>query len=873
MITSLVKTTRQLAPTTLPRTVVAELTLEHFVAGPLRSFAERPDAMAVLRQAFGGQIDSARALSRLSEWRDGEFEALPTLRLVPDGVLNDAVAAYGKRTNTAFLAGGWATHPSRQPEDVVRVLLEEVGHALDAELNTHETPGDEGALFAALVLGDVLDHAQIAAFRAEDDWAWIVVDGVAEHVECAEFTAERIGELRDGFASSLTAIEAAIAQKALNGPVPLVGSGLMQSYQAGVADLRGLQPYKTAIYQALGQGGLLGPPNSNGTWTEVEIANAINTALRGQFPGNPTLSNNPVSYDTNTNEFIFSDQLFFSPYTQSLNSSTQSLNSSSGLDDLLVRTGGFAQLGVSYQINLAMGFDTEFYLRTNRANGPEIQLDVTLLAAQNDPTRPPSTDFNPNLSVGGEIQLGGQQVFQAIVRPGTQFDAFFDLDLVDPNADGRLRLGELNNNYGFLNATLSGRLNLDIALDTPERLEGLVKVHTDLGVDWTFTRSAAGYGGTPPTITLKNTQVDFLSFINDVLRPFLDKVQLIMEPIGLVLDVLKADIKPLHYIPGGGALFLDIVDENNGFAAGQDGKITLLDLAKLRAPGEFESVRKFIAVVNNIESWYSFLATPFTFTDKISVGDFRISSVLTDGSFSFDAANALVTEAAQDLEQFVQSQIGGLNGGSTAATMMNILAATRAGPNPIGQAAVGSVAAPLLAGGQSALGYLFGQNIDLIKFDLPRLDFSFGGEVDRDGRLIGDLAEIVQIPIFFPGLFLEVEGGLRASIDVDFGYDTRGLQHYLTSGPLNGQLDSNKLLDGIYVTDWDANGQERPEVIIGGQLNFGLSAGTTGSSERSRAGLSKASSSSTSSMPAPGWMLPMTAKFITTSSRRRSPSR
>jgi len=65
------------------------------------------------------------------------------------------------------------------------VLLEEIGHFIDAQINSSDTPGDEGQLFSALVRGEVLTGEQIEAIQGENDAATITVDGQAVSVEMA----------------------------------------------------------------------------------------------------------------------------------------------------------------------------------------------------------------------------------------------------------------------------------------------------------------------------------------------------------------------------------------------------------------------------------------------------------------------------------------------------------------------------------------------------------------------------------------------------------------------------------------------------------------------------------------------------------------
>ena len=66
---------------------------------------------------------------------------------------------------------------------VVDVLLEEVGHFVDSQINTADTAGDEGDIFARLVQGDSLSQQELAVLRAEDDSATVTLDGQVVEIE------------------------------------------------------------------------------------------------------------------------------------------------------------------------------------------------------------------------------------------------------------------------------------------------------------------------------------------------------------------------------------------------------------------------------------------------------------------------------------------------------------------------------------------------------------------------------------------------------------------------------------------------------------------------------------------------------------------
>ncbi|WP_432760596.1 calcium-binding protein, partial [Microcystis aeruginosa] len=71
---------------------------------------------------------------------------------------------------------------------IVNVILEEIGHYVDAHINQVDSAGDEGAIFAELVQGNSLDVATLDALRGENDQTAIIVNGEIIQVEQANLT-------------------------------------------------------------------------------------------------------------------------------------------------------------------------------------------------------------------------------------------------------------------------------------------------------------------------------------------------------------------------------------------------------------------------------------------------------------------------------------------------------------------------------------------------------------------------------------------------------------------------------------------------------------------------------------------------------------
>ncbi|WP_017804098.1 Calx-beta domain-containing protein, partial [Nodularia spumigena] len=135
--------------------------------------------------AFGTQYDRSVAQSLRLQWQAGDFSQLPQIEILDSSILGGANAAYASNTNKIYLSANYVA--TATPENLVSTLLEEIGHFVDAQINLTDSAGDEGAIFAALVLGESLSNDQLQHFRTENDWAVITLDGQMIEVEQQNF--------------------------------------------------------------------------------------------------------------------------------------------------------------------------------------------------------------------------------------------------------------------------------------------------------------------------------------------------------------------------------------------------------------------------------------------------------------------------------------------------------------------------------------------------------------------------------------------------------------------------------------------------------------------------------------------------------------
>ncbi|WP_417040777.1 Calx-beta domain-containing protein [Cylindrospermopsis raciborskii] len=144
-------------------------------------FSLSGDFWQVLDTAFGTEYNRENAQILRLQWQKGDFSQLPQIEIVDSGILGDGNGAYSSSENRIYLSSKLIEKGTLGL--VSKVLIEEIGHYVDAYINTVDSPGDEGAIFAALVLGEVLSPNVLAELRNENDGVWLEVNGQNLEVE------------------------------------------------------------------------------------------------------------------------------------------------------------------------------------------------------------------------------------------------------------------------------------------------------------------------------------------------------------------------------------------------------------------------------------------------------------------------------------------------------------------------------------------------------------------------------------------------------------------------------------------------------------------------------------------------------------------
>jgi peptidoglycan hydrolase-like protein with peptidoglycan-binding domain len=146
----------------------------------LDSFIKDEEFLDKMRLAFGENWQPQAATALLRNLASGKV--MPDIEILSDAILN-ADGAFGE--GTIYLSEEFLSENVGNSGAVASVLLEEIGHYIDQELNRVDSPGDEGDIFARLVRNETISDAELEVLEAEDDSTTIAFNGEAIFVEQA----------------------------------------------------------------------------------------------------------------------------------------------------------------------------------------------------------------------------------------------------------------------------------------------------------------------------------------------------------------------------------------------------------------------------------------------------------------------------------------------------------------------------------------------------------------------------------------------------------------------------------------------------------------------------------------------------------------
>ena len=159
-----------------------------FAEEQLDSFASDEDFLSKMEQAFGDNWQPQQAEDLIQNLASGD--AMPKVEVIPG---SDLKANGGFGEDTIYLSEEFLS--SAKSEQLSGGLIEEIGHFVDQELNSGDSPGDEGDIFQQLVEDKAISDGELVDLKAEDDSRTIALGGEKFSVETATY----------GFKSSIVA--------------------------------------------------------------------------------------------------------------------------------------------------------------------------------------------------------------------------------------------------------------------------------------------------------------------------------------------------------------------------------------------------------------------------------------------------------------------------------------------------------------------------------------------------------------------------------------------------------------------------------------------------------------------------------------------
>jgi Ca2+-binding RTX toxin-like protein/outer membrane protein OmpA-like peptidoglycan-associated protein len=496
-----------------------------------------------------------------------------------------------------------------------------------------------------------------------------------------------------------------------------------------------------------------------------------------------------------------------------------------GIPGLGLKTEGDITLDLSWELDLGFGLSGKdgFFFFINDGDELLLKFDVNADAGLTG-----SLGFLQftahNQDVDGDDNDGNTHLTATIA---------VDLNNKKNAADERLGLSELGN-LGFdvlIAADASVELAMTLGLTGDQG--SFPELQANFFLDWAIDGNPNVDGSQPISlfnppegfsfgrsiqdglkfVGFKDVGLDLGTYISNVVKPILEKIQDITEPVQPIIDIVTTPLPILS------DLGLDI---------------TLLDIAKMTGlvnPAlitAIETIADVITLIDSIDVSEGSLIIP--------IGDFTIyeaadrdlidSAVagllgggkkfdLGSGSFDMKAVSGLFKPGGQLATELGNiSPVLGEIAGVAGDVLTNLAAANGVGPT----------AKPfkfdILEDPTSIFGLLMGEDVTLVSYDMAPLKLD--GEFTAFFSIFGPL-----------GVSINLEAKLN--IDFAFGYDTRGLVDFADSGFRNPLL----LLDGLYVDDDPtpsdpSDGKDPPELTFdaglwaAAELNLGIARGGVG---------------------------------------------
>lgn len=308
---------------------------------------------------------------------------------------------------------------------------------------------------------------------------------------------------------------------------------------------------------------------------------------------------------------------------------------------------------------------------------------------------------------------------------------------------------------------------------------------------WSYTAgSGAEQGAGTPTIAFDDIYLDGGAFMSKYLQPLAQQVRSVTSPLKPVIDTLQT---PIPVVSDLAAL------------VGQP-PVTLIGLAEAIGGNDLSMVKSVIAFIQFANDFPpgQTLLIPLKASNPSSPG----SGVMAGdgGSFSINAASAVTPKTPNDAGSLITAPQAGSNlGGALAGRSGKPGGASTALPDGrYSTFGVPGLDIPLLREPAKVFSVLMGQDVTLVEYEFGGLRATAGFSYSFGPFMVGPVPVVITIG-----------GGVEITGHFALGYDTSGLRQIF------GGAGPEAVLNGLYLRDFDRNGQDVPEIKLAGTVYAG----------------------------------------------------
>jgi Ca2+-binding RTX toxin-like protein len=491
--------------------------------GLLDDFSTNSNFEESIAGIFGSAFDRDQLSAIQDAWQLGEMTNIPSIQMLSSNNLKGANAAFSSTTNTIYISENFLANNVGNPSAITSVLLEEIGHFVDSQINATDTPGDEGAIFAAVVQGQPLSPDVLSVLRAENDAITILTPAGLVSAEASVASAANLKFIGDYIDDALDAVLGTLASAGIDKiDLPLLGKfnlasyvsnfvnqtlkqGLINEIQAAAG--AGTDAVRQAMFQALGSSGL-------------------GLLLESDGQAGITVNDILLPDSLNSTEFKFKIGKSFKEFID--------LGTDLGISGLGLNINGKANVNLDLSLDLDFGVDESvgsgsFFLKTSGTDELKAQISVNL------------NDENGNpLSFDGTLGFLNTK----ITDNGTNFNAGLKADLKTSsvNAD-RVRITDFVDLSITTPAPNSGA-NLKLKIDTGLSTDGTNKNGMLPSIQADF--EALNVLGAKSSIAFKNVTLDAGGFVRDFAGDVLESVKKVTEPISPVIKIIDSPLPVIN---------------------------------------------------------------------------------------------------------------------------------------------------------------------------------------------------------------------------------------------------------------------------------------------------------------------------------------